>query len=75
MSTSHETEVALLKLQLQHIHENHESLKQELNKVEGAVTNLNNTLLRYKGAGAALAMLGSGIVSAVTALVTIFFSK
>ena len=72
---NHETELALLKLQLQHINENHESLKTELEKVEDAVTNLNNTLLRYKGAGAALAMLGSGIVSAATALVTVFFSK
>lgn len=72
---NHETELALLKLQLEHINENHESLKNELEKVEDAVTNLNNTLLRYKGAGAALAMLGSGVVSAATALVTVFFSK
>ena len=72
---NHDAELALLKLRLEHDKENVEALRKEMQQVRQTVGELNNTILRYKGAGSVLIMGLTGLWAALTLGINIFFNR
>ena len=75
MNLNHEAELAVLKLKLEHDKENVEALRQEMKQVRETVAELNNTILRYKGAGSVLIMGLTGLWAALTLAINLYFNR
>ena len=75
MDNRFDTELAVLKIQLEHTNETVMALRSELQNVGHTVASLNTSISKYQGAGALLIMGLTGLWAALTFGLTYFFNK